>query len=173
MLCSTVLRKCRLRARKADLLVEILTHVLKEFAHLLCSNLWARLRSKPIVPNETLRIIQDVQHSRWSLGSTSSGEPLMHVSFRGHVTDISGSPNKVLRAEIPKPLTHAVLVLLCNKNDARRSQILNPHECTELSASFSVQPVAGKNKKPWQTALVFIDQYGNRHKIRNCVFNSV
>jgi hypothetical protein len=97
----------------------------------------------------------------------------MQVVFEGHVTDISGRPNRVLRAEIPKPLTDALMLLLSDSPHARRPQVLNPHECTELHATFFVQPVVGKKGEPWQSPVIFIDQYGNRHKVKNCVFKSM
>lgn len=132
-------------------------------------NVWSRLRAKPVVPKETLRIVQNVQTSFWALGG-SEGTPTMQVVFEGHVTDISGKTNRVLRADIPKPLTHAINLLLSNNHDARRPQVLRPYECTELHAMFFVQPVVAVKGRPWHSSLVFIDQYGNRHKIKNCVF---
>ena len=135
-------------------------------------NIWARLRSKPIVPTETLRMVQDVNSSFWGLGSVG-GEPAMQLVLDGHITDISGNPNRVLRAEIPKPLTHANMVLLSNDHDARRPQILSPHECAEIRLCFFVQPVVGEKGKPWKSPVILVDQYGNHHKIKNCEFRSL
>ncbi len=135
-------------------------------------NIWARLRSKPIVPTETLRMVQDVHSSFWGLGSVG-GEPATEVVLDGHVTDISGNPNRILRAEIPKPLTHADMLLLSNHHDARRPQILGPHECAEIRVCFFVQPVVGEKGKSWKSSVILVDQYGNRHKIKNCVFRSL
>jgi len=33
--------------------------------------------------------------------------------------------------------------------------------------------VVAQEGKPWQASLVFVDQYGNRHKIKNCTFKSI
>jgi hypothetical protein len=135
-------------------------------------SVWARLRSKPIVPRETLRIVQDLHQSFWGLGS-SAGVPSMQVIFDGHVTDISGRQNRVLRVEIPKPLTHALIVMLCNDHDARRKQVLSPYESADIHVMFFLQPVTAEIGKPWRTPLVFIDQYGNRHKVKNCIFRGL
>jgi len=35
------------------------------------TNIWARLRSKPVVPSETLRMVQDVQSSFWGPASVA------------------------------------------------------------------------------------------------------
>lgn len=173
--------------------METFASVLKEFVHspvevlaaivvifspmfktvrLFWSNLWVRLRSKSIVPSETFRIVQNIQQSFWSLGS-ANGTPQVQVSFRGHVTNISGDTNRVLRAEILKPAAYADLVLISNNNDGRRPQILAPRESADLSATFFVKQVATQKGKPLKVSLIFIDQYANRHKLKNCIFQSV
>lgn len=136
------------------------------------ANLWARIRSKPIVFTETVRIVQDVNGSFW--GEAKRGERrLVQIRFDGHVTDISGQPNRILRAEIPKPLTYGDLVLIADGHDGRRPQTLAPHESAEIHTSFFVEIEPPKQGHAWQSAVVFIDQYGNRHKLRKCVFRSL
>jgi hypothetical protein len=133
-------------------------------------NVWAVVRSKPLVPSETLRIVQDVNASYW--GDARVGDtPAMQVTLDGHVTNISEGPNRILRVDIPRPLTHANIVLVSNNHDARRSQILSPHECAEIRVCFFVKPVVAEKGKPWRSPIIFIDQYGNRHRIKQCVFN--
>jgi membrane protein implicated in regulation of membrane protease activity len=122
--------------------------------------------------SETLRIVQDIRSSFWGPGRRGE-TPVMQVSLDGHVTDISGKQNRIVRAEIPKPLTHADMVLLSNHHDARRPQVLSPNECAEIRVSFFVEPVVAKPGKNWRSTVIFIDQYGNRHKIKNCVFQSL
>jgi hypothetical protein len=133
---------------------------------------WASFRSKPFVPRETFRVVQDSHQSHWSLAS-SAGIPSMMVVFQGHVTNISGRANRVLRVEIPKPLTHATLLHLHNDYGARREQFLNPFENTNISAVFFVQPVVARAGEKWTSTLIFIDQYNNRHKVKNCVFRGL
>jgi hypothetical protein len=108
------------------------------------SNLWARLRSKPVVPTETLRIVQNVRNSFWSSNARIGDIPAMQVSFDGYVTDISGRSVRILRALVPKPRTEASMVLISNDHDARRPQTLEPHESAEIHASFFVQPVVAR-----------------------------
>jgi hypothetical protein len=135
-------------------------------------NLWALLRSKPMIPRETLRIVQDVNASYWG-DANYAGTPAMQVVFDGHVTDISGRQNRILRADIPRPLTHAEMVLVSNHHDARRPQVLSPHECAEIRVCFFVKPVVAEKGTAWQSPILFIDQYGNPHKIKNCLFNAL
>lgn len=126
------------------------------------ANLWGRLRARPTVPRETLRIVQDVHNSLWG-HATMSGTPAMEVCFDGHVTEISGRPTRVLRVEISKPQTASASTSISNHYDARRPQVLQPHETADIRAVFFVQPVVGVDGKPWRATLIFIDQYGNRH----------
>ncbi len=97
----------------------------------------------------------------------------MQVVFEGHVTDISGRVNKVLRAEIPKPSTHATMLMLNDDAKHSRPQFLRPFESVGVHAMFFVQPVVGDAGKQWKTSIIFIDQYGNRHKVKNCVFSAL
>jgi hypothetical protein len=96
----------------------------------------------------------------------------MQVVFDGYVTDISGKENRVLRVEIPKPASDARMLLHSN-HDGRRPQVLSPNECAEFRVCFFVQPVVAKTGQPWRSTVIFIDQYGNRHKVRRCVFRSI
>jgi hypothetical protein len=177
-------------------LIDTLTHAVNEFVHspvevlgalaaiagaaspafkagrLFWLNLWALVRSKPIVPSESLRIVQSMNDSYWS-DAKRGDKPLMHVVFRGHATDISGHPNRILRAELPKPLTHSDMVLICDGHDCRRPQVVSPNESTDISTSFFVDAPTPTKGLPWRSSVVFIDQYNNRHKIKNCVFSSI
>jgi hypothetical protein len=131
-------------------------------------NLWARVRSKPVVPSETLRIVQDVNASYWGEGRIGD-TPATQVTMDGHATNISEQPVRILRADIPKPLTHADMISISNNHDARRPQVLKPNECAEIRVGFFITPVVTEKGKPWRTQIIFIDQYGNRHKI-HCSF---
>jgi hypothetical protein len=98
----------------------------------------------------------------------------MQVVFEGHVTDISGKWNKVLGVEIPKPLTQATVVTLGDDDHrTKRPQGLAPFESAGISVMFFVQPVVAEGGKRWETTLIFIDQYNNRHKVKNCVFRGL
>jgi hypothetical protein len=135
-------------------------------------NFLAVLRSRPIVPTETLRIVQDVNSCYW--GEARSGETVgISPVFDGHVTNISDRPVRILRVDIPRPLTHSQILLVSNNHDARRSQVLSPGECAEIRVSFFIAPPPVEKGNLWRSSLIFIDQYNNRHKIKNCVFKSL
>jgi hypothetical protein len=137
------------------------------------SNLWARLRSKPIVPSETIRIVQNLNGSWWSGGAKLEGKPVLQVVFFGYVAEISGRPIRVLRSEILKPPTAGVMVSLGEGHDCRRPQVLEPHESAEIHTSFFVDTASPNAGTPWKSSVVFTDQYGNRHTVKNCEFRAV
>jgi hypothetical protein len=110
-----------------------------------------------------------VNGSFWSEAKRGDKQ-LMQISFEGYVTDVSGRPNRILRAEIPKPLTYGDLVLIADGHDGRRPQTLEPHESAELHTSFFVDVKPPQKGQPWTSAVVFIDQYGNRYRLKKCVF---
>lgn len=65
------------------------------------------------------------------------------------------------------------MVLVCNSHDGRRPQVLSPNECTDIHTMFFVDAIAPAKGSQWCGSLVFIDQYNNRHKIKNCIFRSI
>jgi hypothetical protein len=89
------------------------------------------------------------------------------VVFDGHVTDISGRANQILRALIQTLLTDAQMVVLSDNHDATRPQTLSPNECVGLRVIFFVQSTVGEKGQPWHGTLLFVDLYGNRHKVAN------
>jgi hypothetical protein len=117
-------------------------------------------------------VVQNVNNSFWCLARVGD-TPAMEVSFDGHVTEISGRSIRILRAEILNPQTEASMLLLSNDHDARRPQVLSPHESADIRACFFVQPVVAEKGKSWEISLVFVDQFANRHTLKKAVFRSI
>ena len=137
------------------------------------SNLWARVQSKPIVPSETVRIVQGANHNWWNGGARKGDKQVLQVTFHGHVTSISTHDVRVLRAEIIKPRTVANSLSLCDGHDCRRPQFLEPDESTDIHAMFFVESGGPKHGLPWKASIAFIDQYGNKHSVKNCEFQPI
>ena len=90
------------------------------------------------------------------------------------MTNISGKQNRILGVEIPNPLTRTSMLTLTRDHlTSGPPQALSPNECAEIHAVFSVKQAVGEPGKSWKTSLVFIDQYNNRHKLKNCVFRAL
>ena len=132
-------------------------------------NFLARFRPGPVVVAVgTLQIAQNDQQCFWA-----SGGKTVQVSFNGHVTNLTDETNKVTRVEIQKPPTQAGTISLSNNHDARRPQILNPHETADLHVTLFMKPVATKKGEQLKISLIFVDQHGNQHTLKNCIFKSV
>jgi hypothetical protein len=126
------------------------------------------------VPNETVRIVQDRNLSKWSMGSTANSKPIMIVSFYGHITEINGMQTRVVAVELPDPPTQAEMVLICNDHDARRPQILHPNEIANISVTSMITPVDNLDGDgTWLSPVVFVDQFGNRHELQTCSFRNL
>jgi hypothetical protein len=136
-------------------------------------NIWARLRSKAHVPSETIRVVQNPNGSWWASGAKVEDKPVLQVAFYGHITEVSGLPVRVVRSEIPKPLTAGARVSIGKGYDCRRSQVLGPNESADLHADFFVDTPPPKAGTPWRSSVVFVDQYGNRHTVKRCVFGAM
>ena len=125
------------------------------------------------VPQETIRVVQDKKHSRWSMGSTGDRKPLMIVNFYGSITEISGKTIRVVAAEIPKPSAQAEIIVICNNHTGVRPQMLCPHETADISLMFTIPPVGEYEADgSWKSSILLVDQFGNRHKVPDCVFHS-
>ena len=131
------------------------------------------MQSKPIVPSETIRVVQDLNGSWWFGGAKLGDTPVLQVVFRGHVTGISGRPVRVLRGIITNPPTVAHYVSLCEGHDCRRPQVLAPHKFADIHATFFVNIAPPKPGISWRSSVVFTDQYGNGHKVKNCEFKAM
>ena len=139
------------------------------------ADVWTRLRSRPIVPRETLRVVQshDSIASYWSVGSFA-GPSETQVVFEGHVTNISGKQNRILGVEIPNPLTRSSTLTLTHGHlTSGPPQALSPNECVTDSSGVLRHRAVGEPGKSWKTSLVFRDQNNNRHKLKNCVFRAL
>lgn len=86
----------------------------------------------------------------------------MQVVFGGQATNASGETNRILAAEIEKPLTHTDMVRPVMAMMRRRPQTLSPRECADPRVCFFVEPLVAQEGKPWYASLVFVDQQGNR-----------
>jgi hypothetical protein len=124
---------------------------------------------KPAVPSETLCIVQTLQHSFWCQAKLGD-QAATQVNFDGWITNITGRPNRIVRVEIATLAADVEVVTISNDHDARRPQSLAPGETAEVRATLFVRGARTTKGKPWRATLIFIDQYGNRHKVKGAVF---
>jgi hypothetical protein len=134
-------------------------------------SLWRRLtRYRPRVPRETVRILPQVRGCRWNIGSVS-GVPAMQVNGHWYATNITGSPVLLLGARLVSPATegHMIAVRHPERNLYGHFPIL-PGATTEVSTLFWVIPPSRREGEDFVSDVLFLDQYGNRHKIKKVRF---
>jgi hypothetical protein len=134
-------------------------------------SLWRWLtRYRPRVPRETVRILPQVHGCRWNMGSVS-GVPAMQVNGRWYATNITGGRVLLLGARLVNPATegHIISVRHPERNLYGEFPIL-PGATTEVSALFWVAPPRRREGEDFVSDVLFLDQYGNRHKIKKVRF---
>ena len=134
-------------------------------------------RQKPRIPRETIKVVKHRRDNWWNLGSINS-QPAMQINGHLYVTNIFNNNIRILSAEIISPrkakkncVRNNVLTRHC-KNNIYGSYKLLPNITTELSIDFWIQPPIIKENRDLKLMIVLVDQFDNRHKIKNIVFES-
>lgn len=97
----------------------------------------------------------------------------MFLYFAGSITEIAGKQVRVVAAEIPSPAQQAEMVLICNDHNCQRPQFLRRHETADVFVTFIIPPVSNLEADgTWRSSITFTDQFGNRHELPDCVFQS-
>jgi hypothetical protein len=127
-------------------------------------------RYRPRVPRETVRILPQVHGCRWNMGSVS-GVPAMQINGRWYATNITGDPVLLLGARLVSPATEAHFVIVRHsEGDIFGDFPILPRATTEVSTLFWVIPLRRREGEDFVSNVLFLDQYGNRHKIKKVRF---
>lgn len=126
-------------------------------------------RYRPKVPRETIRLIPQSRHNRWSLGS-SKGEPAMHVVCDWHITNISDVDALICEVSLRKPKTIGHISVRHPHQDIYGDYSIPPGHTTEASADFWIQPPIRKEGEPLIVDIDFVDRFGNSHRVRKVKF---
>ena len=94
----------------------------------------------------------------------------MQVVGQWDVTNITANNVRLLSVRTLKPKSEGhVLTRHPNDNTFGSCPIL-PGETTEVTSDFWIVPPLRKEGEDFRTSVVFVDQYGNEHKIKKVVF---
>lgn len=126
-------------------------------------------RFKPRVPRETIRIVPQSSHCRWSEASVS-GRPAMQLSGEWHVTNIIVEPVRVLSSRIKRPRTEGMTITRHPEQDIYGRYPILPHQTSEVHSHFMLVPSVRRVGENYKATVILTDQFGNDHKIRNVVF---
>lgn len=116
-----------------------------------------------------------VPHQRenwWHMGKTGGQKPAMQVVGYWYVTNRTNRPITILNAHIRKPKTPGHVMLKDVHSDYHGSYTVPPYTTTDLHADFWIVPPVCREGKDLKVDIIFIDQYGQKRKLRNVVFKS-
>jgi hypothetical protein len=126
----------------------------------------------PHVPTETLRLVPLPNKATWKPAAIE-GRPAMHVSAEWRATNITGSPVQIVRAYIERPHAEG-LIVLCEQAEGKTWGVheIPPHATVEASVDFWIDPPTKRPGKKLRASVVFLDQFGNRHRSARLAFAS-
>ncbi|MDA0206915.1 MAG: hypothetical protein O3A53_03815 [Acidobacteria bacterium] len=126
----------------------------------------------PRVPTETLRLVPLPAKATWKPAAIE-GRPAMHVSAEWRATNITDSSVQIVRAYVEQPSAEG-LIVLCEQSEGKTWGVheIAPHTTVEVSVDFWIDPPTKKPGKALKASVVFLDQFGNRHRTKRLAFTS-
>jgi len=134
-------------------------------------------RQKPKIPRETIKVVKNARENWWELGSIN-GQPAMQISGHLYVTNIFNNTVRILLAEIISPrkakknCVRSHVLTRHFRNNIYGNYELVPNIATELSVDFWIQPPIIKGNEDLKLTIILVDQFDNRHKIKDIIFYS-
>ena len=116
-----------------------------------------------------------VRHQRenwWHMGRTGDQKPSMQVVSYWFITNQTNRPLKMLNAYIVKPRNYGHVMTKDVNSQYHGSYPVPPHSTTDLHADFWINPPIRRVGKDLKLDIVFVDQYGQKRKIKNVEFLS-
>jgi hypothetical protein len=128
--------------------------------------LWPLLAGSSAIPRATMTIIPQQRSLLWSIGAVGLN-PVTHFHGDWYVTNITNGPVFLIRAQIKSPRKACSEgLLLTNISPAP----LPPRVPESIRLMFSVCPPVHRQGKPFKATLVFVDQFNNKHIVKDTVF---
>jgi len=116
-----------------------------------------------------------VRHQRqnwWHMGRSGDQKPAMQVVSYWYITNQADRPLKMLNVYIVKPRIYGHVLTKDVNSEYHGSYPVPPHSTTDLHADFWIDPPIRKEGKDLKLDIVFVDQYGQKRKIKNVEFLS-
>ena len=126
----------------------------------------------PRVPIETLRLVPLPDKANWKPAAIE-GRPAMHATAEWRATNITDSSVQIVRAYVEQPCAEG-LIVLCEQSEGKTWGVheIAPHSTVEVSVDFWIDPPTKKPGKPLKASVVFLDQFGNKHRTKRLAFTS-
>lgn len=110
--------------------------------------------------------------SNWWSSGTHKGKPVAHVDFRFYVTNIHDSPVRICAVTVRKHRSTGFFMVRSVRSDIYGDYSIPTGCATEATAHFRLDPTIGKPDAHLVLDIDIIDQFANRHRIRNIEFRS-
>jgi hypothetical protein len=120
-------------------------------------------------PRRTFRLVPEADGNRWSLGSIAN-QPAMQVVGAWQVENISEVGALLVGVHIEKPYTEGRVLLEGEGGLYSSREILPARTTTRASAHFWILPPVRHEGEPFNATVVFVDQFGNKHSVRDVRF---
>lgn len=129
-------------------------------------------RSSKNVPVETLRLVARPDKATWRPAAIE-GRPAMHASAEWRATNTTGRSIQIVRAFVEQPTAEG-LIVLCQQSEGKTWGVheVAPDSTVEVTVDFWIDPPTKKPGKPLRASVVFLDQFGNRHRSKRLTFTS-
>lgn len=118
------------------------------------------------MPSKAIAIVANERDSWWSMGKVAS-TPAMQVVVRCFVTNMTEQPIIILDAHLKSLHSKADFWLSSNGPRARSGGVAPPRSTVEFSGTFWIQPPVLEEGKLLRSTLVLVDQFNNRHIVKN------
>jgi len=129
-------------------------------------------RYQPNVPRETLRIITIEDQCSWGNG-TVKNQPAMQVIGNWHITNIIDSNVIITKVCIKETKTvTSIMIQHPSRNNYGDFPILANSTARGLAMFWIVPPIKNTGKD-FKATVVFTDQFGNDHQVKNIIFKSL
>lgn len=116
-----------------------------------------------------------VPHQRqnwWHMGKTGDQKPTMQVVSYWYITNPTEYSVNILNVYIDNPRIFGHVLTKDVNSQYHGSYPVPPHATTDLHADFWIHPPIRKEGRKLKLDISFIDQFGQRRKIKNVMFES-
>lgn len=112
-------------------------------------------------------IVPSQQRNWWHMGRTGDGKPSMQIVTYWYVTNRTDQPVNILNAYITKPRSEGMVMTKDTCSDYHGSYPVPPNATTDLHADFWINPPFRREGKAIRVDIVFVDQNGQKRRVRN------
>jgi hypothetical protein len=126
-------------------------------------NILDKLKGRPAIPRRTLRIVPQ-PNSLYCSSAKWYNKPATSLSGTWYFTNITDRPVSLIAAYIKSPRKARISA------DSMPEYVLQPHAPQSITIRFFPYPAVHQERKAFKATLVFVDQYDNKHVVKNTLF---